>query len=132
MHDSWTCIMVENGPGLLPEEVKLSLKVAACELHLRGLDEMLLSDDHCMGLIKTSWNTVSYGNRSGILFKSSVESETGEYRVNFLLNRIDLETGSALIRRLKEDPTVVLTGKGRLPIDELYQFEDLYRYRTFQ
>lgn len=132
MADSWTCIMVEKGPGILPEDVKLSLKVAACELHLKGLDQMLISDKHCMGLIKTEWKTILYGERSGVLFKSQIDSEAGTYHVNFLLNRTDLETGGELIRRLKEDPMIAFMGTGHLPIEELHQFEDLHLHGTLQ
>ncbi len=130
--DSWTCVMVDKGPGILDEQVKLSLKVAACELHLEGFDQKLISNDVCTGLIKTSWTSHMLGTRAGILFKAQIDSETGEYLVNFLLSSEDLKTGGELIRKLREDELYFARGRGTVPVEELYHFEDLYQQRSFQ
>ena len=100
--DSWLSVMVDKGPGMLDDRIKLSLKVAACELHLDGFDQKFIHTDVCTGLIHTTWQTHMLGTRAGILFKSQIDSEAGEYFVNFLLSSIDLKTGSELIRKLIE------------------------------
>ena len=130
--DSWTCVMVDKGPGVLSDRVKLSLKVAACELHLDGFDQKLISNAVCTGLIKTSWSSHMIGTRAGILFKAQIDSETGEYFVNFLLSSKDLKTGGELIRKLTEEPVLMTRGRGTIPVEDLYRFEDLYTQRSFQ
>ncbi len=130
--DSWTCVMVDKGPGILDECVQLSLKVAACELHLEGFDQKLISNDVCTGLIKTTWSTHMLGTRAGILFKAQIDNEAGEYFVNFLLSSEDLKTGGELIRKLKEEPVYMVRGRGTVPVEDLYRFEDLYQQRSFQ
>ncbi len=130
--DSWISVMVDKGPGMLDDRVKLSLKVAACELYLDGFDQKLISSDVCTGLIQTTWQTHMLGTRAGILFKSQIDNEAGEYFVNFLLSSVDLKTGSELLRKLMEEPLYMARGCGTVPIKELYRFEDLNGQRSFQ
>lgn len=127
MNDSWTCLLVQKGPGLLSDVVCTVLKAAACDLHLKKWDEMRLTNDLVEGIIKTEWKSYTVGSRSGVLFRAQVDSEDGnDYKVNFLLNKKDLERGAEIIRQMEER-----TGDGweqasfRFPLPELYQFHDL-------
>lgn len=119
--------MVEKGPGLLPDEVRNVLKVAACDLHLKRWDRMNIASDIIDGLIETKWDTHLVGTRSGVLFRAQIDCEDGtDYKVNFLLSEEDLKRGADLIRQMEE-------GRGgtwgespsRFPVPELYKFYDL-------
>lgn len=134
MSDSWTCLMVEKGPGILDDLVRSALRKAACSLSLDGFDSARFKETCCEGFIETAWKTHSVGSRSGILFRSQVDAETGSYRVNFLLGRSDLERGEEILRRIAagEERSGWMSGKGRLPVPELYDFSDLSSARTFQ
>jgi hypothetical protein len=130
-HDSWNCLLVEEGPGILSDEVCLSLKIAACELHLGKVDKKLIDTGVCNGIIQTQWETRMVGAHSGVLFRAQVTDETVDgYKVNFLLNTEDLKTGAALLRKLKDGRDLPWTsGAGRLPCPELYEFRDLRAIR---
>jgi hypothetical protein len=117
--------MVEDGPGLIPDHVRRALKIAACYLHLHKLDEMPISKSLCAGFIKTKWSSHMVGNRAGILFKSSVALEEGEYRVNFLLNQRDLERGAETLRRYENEEAQWNFAFDEAPVEALYEFEDL-------
>jgi hypothetical protein len=127
MHDSWTCLTVEKGPGIISDEVRNVLKAAACDLHLKRWDQMPLENDLLTGIIKTEWNTYRVGGRSGVLFRAQVDCEDGtDYRINFLFNERDLERGAEIIRHMKEgDESRWSENSVRIPIPELYQFYDL-------
>jgi hypothetical protein len=121
--------MVEKGPGMIDDEVRSVLKMAACHLHLKRWDRMNITSDVCEGIITTKWNTYAVGSRSGVLFRSQVKDESGkDYFVNFLLNEDDLRRGAEVIREMEErgDGDWV-TGDGRIPVEELYRFYDLHR-----
>ena len=45
MADSWTCLMVNKGPGMLNEITKESLIRAACMLACENSDKSLFEDD---------------------------------------------------------------------------------------
>lgn len=125
MYDSWTCLMVERGPGLISEEVRLALKIAACDLYLRQWEKMRIVNDVCDGIIETDWRTFVVHTRSGFLFRARIENVTGGYQVNFLFNQKDLERGSDVLRKKYEEDGVVWNQAGEpFPIEELYQFGD--------
>jgi hypothetical protein len=130
--DSWSCVMVDKGPGTISDKIRNTLKASACNLHLQNADRMNISNDICRGVIETSWDSHLIGTRAGILFRATVEADNGDYHVNFLLSHQDLESGADVIRDLEE------SGAGswgrsfeRFPVPALYQFEDL-RKRVFQ
>lgn len=133
MSDSWTCLMVEKGPGLLDDTVCAALRKAACRLSLEGFDSMRFQETACEGAIETSWKTHSVGSRGGILFRSQVDADAGSYRVNFLLSAADLKRGEEILRRYEEGATDRWTkGRGRVPVPELYDFSDLSSVRGFE
>jgi len=126
--DSWTCLLVEKGPGMLDDAVRTALKVAACDLHLKRWDTMHIMSDVCEGIIATSWSTHTVGARAGVLFRAEVDAEAGLYRVNFLLNIKDLERGAELLKaREDEEEEYWVQNPVRIPVAELYMFEDLRR-----
>jgi hypothetical protein len=119
--------MVENGPGVLDDNICAALKRAACELSLSRRDTMLVSTVVCNGVIKTAWTTQSVGTRSGVLFRAQLESDKGPFKVNFLLSEDDLKRGAELIKEIEEGRTGTYWGKspGMLPVEALYDFYDL-------
>ncbi len=126
MHDSWTCLMVEKGPGILPDDVRVALEAAACNLHLNKTDSMHFSSNVCNGIIESPWKTYAVGARSGILFKAQIESDAGDYLVNFLLNTTCLDEGRDFLKRLEENlKGTWIPRDGHLPVEALYQFQDL-------
>lgn len=129
-YDSWTCLMVEDGPGLVPDMVRDALKMTACLLHLERRDRTLISSDVCDGTVSTEWATHAVGSRSGILFRASISASGGDWRVNFLLHTRDLECGADILR---EREAVSLgpwrRSEGRIPCAALYEFSDLSRAR---
>ena len=125
-YDSWTCLMVEKGPGILDDKVRLALKVAACDLRRRQHDRSLLSTSVCDGVIKTEWKSFAVGSRSGILFNAQITGERGDYLVNFLLGEDDLDRGAELLREKFEEGGVYIDAPQRFPVDELYKFENLH------
>ena len=127
MSDSWSCLLVNKGPGLLPEKVSLVLKIAACDLHRQKWDTMRLSNDIAIGIISTEWNTYSVGGRSGVLFRAHVDCESGtDYQVNFLLSERDLEHGAKILQEREERGEIGWQeSRTPFPIPELYQFKDL-------
>lgn len=112
---------------MISDDVRNALKVAACDLYLKGWDTMHIESDIISGIIETQWDTHSVGGRSGVLFRAQVDCEDGtDYKVNFLFHTDDLKRGSEIIREMheredgewKESPT-------RIPCDALYRFYDL-------
>lgn len=127
MQDSWTCLMVgEKGPGMIPEDIRSALTMAACRLQMQGWDRMNISGDACEGIIETEWKTYSVGARSGVLFHCQVAGEGGDYKVNFLLNVRDLENGAKVLRDMEENRGAWRDG-GRVELPELFEFRDLRR-----
>lgn len=126
-YDSWTCLMVENGPGVITDHLRSSLKRAACELHLKRWDKMHIIEDGLNGVISTAWTSHMVGVRSGILFRTHFDAETAQdYKVNFLLSEDDLARGAEVIKEFYESAGVSWTeGDGSIPVPELYQFYDL-------
>lgn len=130
--DSWTCISVEKGGGVIPEELKCAIKMAACQLHLEKRQNLLFESTFCSGYITTSWESVRLGGCSGILFSAELDSDIDEtmlnWRINFLLNTRDLEQGAKLLEQGEyEDTDLTFTTElpFRLPVDQLYAFNDL-------
>ena len=127
-YDSWTCLMVEKGPGMIADKVCAALKMAACDLHLKKWDRMHIVSDVCDGIIETAWDTHSVGARSGVLFRTQIGSETGDYMVNFLLNTNDLERGAEVLREMEERGEEVWgIAASPFPCEALYRFYDLHR-----
>ena len=127
-HDSWTCLMVQKGPGIIDDDVRAALKMAACDLYLNKWDRMNIVNDVCNGVIETKWDTHSVGARSGVLFRTQIDSETGNYMVNFLFSTKDLERGADILREMKEqEGSGLAVASGRFPCEALYQFYDLSR-----
>ena len=131
MYDSWTCLMVEKGPGVLEDDVRDALKLAACELAYQKIDRMNMVNDVCDGIIQTEWKTHNVGSRSGVLFRAQITEDTGDYFVNFLLNEDDLKRGADIIRETREREG----GNGwemsneRIPVPELYEFRNLRKHK---
>lgn len=127
MYDSWTCLSVERGPGMLSDEVRNLLKAAACDLYIKKWDSMHIENDVASGVIKTAWESHVVGGRSGVLFRARVDSKDGtDYQVNFLLSTEDLERGAEHIRTMREKESGAWEdAPGRVPCEALYQFERL-------
>lgn len=125
-YDSWTCLLVQKGPGMVPDDVCAVLKYAACDLHRQRKAAMVIKSDVCDGFIETDGKSFAVGGRTGILFRAKVEGEEGEYMVNFLLNEHDLERGAAALRRLVEEGKLVYNASDSpIPCSELYRFRNL-------
>lgn len=125
-YDSWSCLMVEKGPGMISDDVRAALKMAACDLSLKKWERMHIVNDVCNGIIQTAWDTHIVGTRSGVLFRAQIESETGDYKINFLLSTADLERGAEIIREMHEkEGTPWSETSSPFPCSELYQFYDL-------
>lgn len=127
MYDSWTCLTVEKGPGMLTDGIRAALKRAACTLHRRKRDKMLFESEECDGIIETAWDSHLVGALSGILFRTQLTSEDGDFQVNFLLNTGDLERGALLLGDDTEgsEDGVWTNHPERFPVEALYQFYDL-------
>jgi hypothetical protein len=107
------------------------LKAAACDLHLKQWDEMRMTgSDVCVGIVRTDWKSYTIGSRSGVLFKATLTEESGDYQVNFLLSHKDLERGAEIFAEMEENPGEWESHEGRIPLEELYRFEDLSRSRS--
>ena len=129
MYDSWTCVMVKNGPGLIDEDVKCAIKMAACDLFQRKIERNKLRNDVCEGYIQTEWKSRAVGARSGILFHAHITADDGDYQVNFLLSEDDLERGAEFVRDIEERQESTLRGNFRVPVEELYVFKDLRKHK---
>lgn len=126
MMNSWTCLMVEKGPGILSDRVRGALESYACKLHLDRVDRIKITSPACGGYIQTEWKTYTIGMSTGVFFRCQVEIDGGDCLVNFLLNKKDLEVGAETIREMEENgPGGWNISQGRLPVDELYVFYDL-------
>jgi hypothetical protein len=121
--DSWTCLMVKDGPGMLSDDVRTALKMAACELYRCQWERMHIDSDACEGLIETTWSTHSIGTLSGVLFRTEIVAENGSYKVNFLLNSDDLERGADVLREMIENGEY-----GWQSADETFACPELYRF----
>ena len=132
--DSWTCLMVKNGPGMLPDDVCAELRLFACKMQQGHASEMYMRGKHCSGPLKTDWDSFSVGSRSGILFRAHFDWKVGECQVNFLLGEDDLRAGARLIEEAMEkgsDGAWEMID-GTIPVPELYKFLDLGKHRTLQ
>jgi len=129
MYDSWSCLTVEKGPGLISDEIRTVLKIAACNLNLKRQDRMQITHDICDGILQTGWDTHVVGGRSGVLFRAQIGCDTAEgYRVNFLLSEEDLKRGADVLREMEERGSPVWgLSEGRISCDALYIFYDLTR-----
>lgn len=127
MRDSWSCLLVEDGPGMLSDEVCAALKMAACRLHLERKDRTQLFTEVLDGVIETEWKTYPVGARSGVLFHAHVDCKDGiDFKVNFLLNMDDLKRGADFLRQLEEQTeTPWGISSAPFPLSALYQFRDL-------
>lgn len=129
--DSWTCVMVRKGPGIIPDDVKNHLQISAGDLYLKKWDRMrIVGDGACNGIIETDWKRYHIGVRSGILFRSQVDSKKGEYLVNFLLREDNLETSASKIRSYCEENSIDWrVTQSTFPLRELYEFRNLRQTR---
>jgi hypothetical protein len=129
--DSWTCLLVEKGPALVDDAVRNALKRTACEMQLHRVDRLIVKNDIIDGVVTTTWSTHLIGTRSGVLFKSHLDSSTGsDYKVNFMLSVEDLERGAEIIKEYEEGARKNWSKvSGTLNIPDLYQFEDLRTVR---
>ena len=129
MDDSWTCLMVQNGPGILPDDVRTALKIAACQMNLSKKDRISISNDVCVCVVETEWDTYGVGSRSGVLFRAQITTDTsgGDFKVNFLLNREDLKRGAKLLRAYEEGKISSHLADGPIPVEVLYEFHDLQK-----
>lgn len=126
MYDSWSCLMVEKGPGVITDEVRAALKMAACNLSLKKIDRSKINSEVCDGIIQTAWDSHIVGSRSGILFRAQITEKSGDYFVNFLLNEDDLKQGGELLRQLEEKRGGSWTAvQEPFPLKELHVFYDL-------
>ncbi len=125
--DSWSCVMVDKGPGMIDETTRTALKAAACHLHLQRVERMPVKGKGFDGVVTTEWKTYTLGTTSGVLFRSQIFSVSGDYFVNFLLNRRDLETGSEILRQIEESEPQWQRGEEAVPIEDLYRFTNLRR-----
>lgn len=132
MPDSWACIMHRNGPGLIDDEVRHALKMAACMLSQAKTTEMLFEWRECQGVIKTDWQFYRVQGMAGYLFKAEAALPNApDYQVNFLLSETDLLEGVKLLEAGKPVPDFAGTigvpesKHTRLPIEEFYRFENL-------
>lgn len=126
MSSSWICLMVDNKEGILSAEVRTALQIAACEAYVKGqLACIRFVCNVCSGIVESEWKEHTIGSHTGVFFKAQVETEEGNYRVNFLFDPVFLEKGNDSIRQLEESAGVWMARDGRLPLDEMYQFEDL-------
>lgn len=124
-YDSWTCLMVEKGPGMLDDDVRTALKKAACHLQYKRWDRMHIESDVCGGLIETAWKTHVVGSRPGVLFRAQIEGEEEDYFVNFLLSVDDLERGAHVLREEEREGNVWADSSTSFPCEDLYRFENL-------
>ena len=121
--------MVSKGPGLVQEDVRNHLQLAAADLVLRKWDRMkIVGKGPCEGVIETDWKHHLVGTKGGILFRSQVEDESGEYFVNFLLSEEDLKEGAKTLQKQYEEVGFQWSeSQEPFPLAELYQFRDLKR-----
>jgi hypothetical protein len=125
MYDSWTCLLVQNGPGLLAESVRTALKDAACDLYHKKWDRMkMTNNDHCTGVIETDWKSYTLGARSGFLFKARITEESGDYLVNFLYHSRDLKRGAELLEKREQENVRWIANEETVPLPELYDFSN--------
>lgn len=130
--DSWTCLAVPKGGGVIPDELIHVAKMAACKLHLEKKNNLLFESPLCNGYISTSWEDHRIGSRSGIFFSIQASMEDMEWQINFLLHTREIEHGATLLEKGEEldpDDYIGIQLPYRIPVERLYQFGDL-RKRT--
>ena len=128
--DSWSCLMVGKGMGMVSDDLRNVLKAAACNMHLQRLNRMVIKHELCDGIMQTEWDSHMVGIRSGVLFRSQVEYEGGQCQINFLLSEQDLEAGADVIREMEEHGEGVWEESFEdFPVPALYEFVDLRRHR---
>lgn len=126
MSDSWVCLMVDNKEGMLSEEIRTALQIAACHAYVRGrLACMRFTSSVCSGIVESEWKEHTIGSRTGVFFRAQIETDEGNYRANFLFDPTFFETGEEAIRKLEDSAGMWTPQGGRLPLDEMYQFDDL-------
>jgi hypothetical protein len=132
MYDSWHCLSVEKGPGMISDEVLEMLRLSACDLSLKKWDKMHIENDLVSGIITTHWNTYVVGSRSGVLFRAQIDCEDGtDFMVNFLFNEDDLARGAQIIKQMEEGEAGRWSDKpGRIPVPEMYEFYNLRTKRN--
>ncbi len=120
---SWTVIMVRKGPGMVSDDVRHTLETAAYKLTLDRQDKNHFKSRTCEGYLETGWRSVTVGTRTGILFKSVVDSGDGPFSVNFLVNSKDLDRGAEVLREIENgrNESVRVSEDAKLP-DEMYDF----------
>ncbi len=128
-YDSWICLLNEDGPGIVPESVRDTLKITACDLHRKRWNRMPVIGDTCEGTLETRWDTHSVGSQSGVLFRAQITTDNGTWRVNFLLNVRDLERGAEMIREYEEGETPPWVRISGVDCPALRDFRDLTRVR---
>ena len=127
-YDSWTCIMVRNGPGLIPDLVRQRLKLEACRLYAKEKERAGFKTPECSGVLLSTRRAHSVGARTGILFKAEVEiSGHPECQINFLLSVADLERGAQFVQQVEEANRAVMVPGMVDECPELYQFKNLSR-----
>ncbi len=129
-YDSWTCLMVEKGPGIITGEVRAALKMAACDLQRKKWDRMHIQSDVCGGLIETAWKTHAVGSRSGILFRAQIDGDSANgYMVNFLTSIAeDLKRCADVLHEMEERGEEKWSAaQSPFPCEALYRFDDLHR-----
>ncbi|HYD93527.1 MAG TPA: hypothetical protein VEB18_03715 [Candidatus Paceibacterota bacterium] len=129
MADSWSCLYVENGPGMIDDNVRCAIKMAACRLFLKKQEYLLFETDTCGGVIQTTWEHKRLFAVAGFLFRTEVTFEDYvDYKVNFLISEGDLQRGAKLLERNEEEGMDAYVGVNvpfRLPLADVYQFKDL-------
>lgn len=128
-YDSWVCVMSSGTLGTIPDYVRISLKMVACDLYRNKNDSMHFSNEFCEGIITTDWETQVLVNRVGVFFKTQFEHDGGECRVNFLLNEENLKAGADKLRDMFEEDELSWEGISEELPDHLqrimFQFDDL-------
>ena len=124
MFKSWMCVGVEDGPGLISDEVRKQLMMEACALRLRGKERAIIKGKTFTGIIIDTNKSCCIGARSGNLFRAQIDIDgTGDCKINFLLSDEELEKGAKTLKALEDGVGLPYTGND-LPHD-LLQFYDL-------
>ena len=125
--DSWVCIMVSGGPGMIPEYVQMALKTAACDMRLEQRDVIIFAHATCDGEITTDWRSYTVGASTGVLFKAKVSADSVTYPVNFLLSEDDLKRGAAVLKQHFREKRFALEigSQGAEDLPFLYEFHNL-------
>ncbi|PCI30563.1 hypothetical protein COB52_01375 [Candidatus Kaiserbacteria bacterium] len=121
MFTEWTCVSVKEGPGMVPDDVQTALQMAACSLVMDQIGARHVSSTVCDAYIETERKTYVVGTKAGVLFKAQVNSNGGDYKVNFLIAESDLQSGATQLREaLEEGDFTAFPGYSGVP--ELTEF----------